>query len=271
MCRVLEVSKSGFFAWLKRDHDAKAARKAALTAKIAAVHVESRFAYGSPRIFRALKDEGLRVGKRTVERVMKASGIRGKRHRRFLATTDSKHGRPVAANLAARGFAVGEANRLWCGDITCIWTFEGWLYLAAIIDCGTRKIVGWAMGETADSELVISALDQALSRQRPAEGLVFHSDRGSQYASEAFQTKLRDAEIAASMSRKGNCWDNAVMESFFGTLKVEHVDGKRFMTRKEAASSVFEWIEVWYNRRRMHSALGYRAPECYERALANCA
>ena len=265
MCRVLGASKSGFFDWLKRDHDAKEAKRLALVRTISDIHSGSRRAYGSPRIFRTLKGLGKRVAKATVERLMREEGIRAKMHRRFRATTNSKHGFPVADNVAARNFAVGKVDRLWVSDITYIATGEGWLYLAVVVDCGTRKVVGWAMDATMTTDLVLAALDMGVRRQNPRAGTIHHSDRGCQYASEAFQARLRGLGMTASMSRKGNCHDNAVAESFFHTLKVEHVYHERFATRREAKASIFEWIEVLYNRQRMHSALGYVSPECYER------
>lgn len=265
MCAVLEVSKSGFFAWCRRDHDGKTAKKNALIEKIVKIHQGGRKSLGSPRIFKVLKGMGEKVGKRTVERLMREAGIRAKQKKKFKATTNSKHSLPVADNLANRQFAVGPANKLWCADITYLWTDEGWLYLAAIIDAGTRKLVGWAMRDRMTQELVLEALEMAQKRQNPGRGLMHHSDRGSQYASKAYQRRLWRYGMICSMSRKGNCWDNAVVESFFHTLKTEHVYHERFRTRAEAKSSVFEWIEVFYNRQRLHSALGYVTPECYER------
>ena len=267
MCRVLVASKSGYFAWLKRDHDASEMRRLALVRTISEIHRGSRRNYGSPRIFKVLKGLGTRIAKTTVERLMREEGIRAKMKRRFKATTNSKHSLPVAENTADRNFAVGQVNRLWVSDITYLATDEGWLYLATTIDCGTRKVVGWAMDSTMTTELILSALDMALHRQRPGPGTIHHSDRGCQYASEAFQKRLEQCGMTASMSRKGNCYDNAVAESFFHSLKVEHFYHERFSTRAAAKASVFEWIEVFYNRQRMHSTLGYVSPECYERQL----
>ena len=268
MCDLLGVSKSGFYAWLGRDHEAKQARHRETVRRIEDIHKGSRGTYGSPRIFRVLKGLGMSISKATVERLMRESGIRAKTKRRFRATTNSKHSFPVAENLVARRFDRGSPNRVWCADITYLWTDEGWLYLAAVLDAHTRKVVGWAMDETMTQELVIAALDRAVAGQRPGKGLLHHSDRGTQYAGFAFQERLRHHGIEPSMSRKGNCWDNAVAESFFRTLKVEHVYHERFRTRREAKSSVFEWIEVFYNRQRIHSGLGYISPECYERRSA---
>jgi putative transposase len=265
MCRVLGASKSGFYAWLGRDHDAKAAKRLALVRRIADIHKASRRTYGSPRVFQELKGLGEKIAKATVERLMREEGIRAKMKRRFRATTNSRHSLPVAENLAARSFAAGRANRLWVSDITYLATDEGWLYLAVVVDCGTRKVVGWAMDQSMTAELVRAALDMAIQQQNPESGLVYHSDRGCQYASHSFRERLSELGLVQSMSRKGNCHDNAVAESFFHTLKVEHVYHERFRTRAEAKASVFEWIEVFYNRKRRHSALGYLSPECYER------
>jgi transposase InsO family protein len=272
MSEVLEVSESGFYDWMKRDHQGKAARENALVEKISDIHRGSRGTYGSPRVFEVLQGMGEAVGKKKVETLMRVNEIKARGKRRFKITTDSKHSMPVADNIAGRNFQVGSPNQLWCGDITYIWTDEGWLYLAAIIDVGTRKLVGWAMGEEMGHKLVLKALDMAYKGQRPSSGLVHHSDRGSQYASRSYRRRLRRYGMKESMSRKGNCWDNAVMESFFHTLKVEHVHHERFRTRAQAISSIFEWIEVFYNRYRLHSTLGYKTPACYEReALRNCA
>ena len=207
------------------------------------------------------------MAKATVERLMREYGIRAKTVRRFRATTYSKHSLPVADNVVARAFDRGAPNRVWAADITYLWTDEGWLYLAIVIDCNSRKIVGWAIDKTMTSELVETALNRAIVRQQPPRGLIHHSDRGVQYASRSFQALLKKNGITPSMSRKGNCWDNAVAESFFRTLKVELVYHERFRTRPEAKSAVFEWIEVFYNRQRLHSGLGYQSPECYERHL----
>ena len=272
MCLVLGVSKSGFFSWLGRDNWVKEARKNALIETISQIHLGSRKIYGSPRVFRTLKGMGEKVSKPTVERLMREAGIRAKTKKKFKATTDSKHSLPVADNLATRAFAPGKPNELWCADITYLWTDEGWLYLAAIIDAGTRKIVGWSMRDRMTQELALEALEMAVKRHQPGQGMMHHSDRGSQYAAKLYQQQLWRHGMVCSMSRKGNCWDNAVVESFFHTLKTEHVYHEQFKTRGAAKSSVFEWIEVFYNRQRMHSALGYVSPECYQRqSLAQCA
>lgn len=271
MCEVLGVSKSGFFDWCNRDHHTKQMRKSAIIGKIVEIHLASRKNYGSPRVFKALQQMGEKIGKPTVERLMRDHGIHSKSKKKFKVTTDSKHSLPVASNLANREFAPGVSNKLWCSDITYLWTNEGWLYLAAIIDAGTRKLVGWAMQDRMTQDIVLSALMMAIQRQNPGRGLLHHSDRGSQYASQAYQLRLEQYGMICSMSRKGNCWDNAVVESFFHTLKTEHVYHQIFKTRAEAKSSLFEWIEIFYNRKRIHSALGYVTPQCYEMSLAKCA
>lgn len=273
MCEVLSVSRSGYFTWLRNGRATQ--RKAsdeALLKVIRKVHADSRRTYGSPRILRELKDFGIKCGKKRLERLMRENGIRAKTKKKFKVTTDSKHSLPVCENIVARNFSPSASNQLWLGDITYIWTRQGWLYLAAVMDMYSRKIVGWSMRDRMSKELVLDALEMAYRRQGPGRGLVFHSDRGSQYASHEYQQRLWRYGMIGSMSRKGNCWDNAPMESFFHTLKTEHVFFEEFLTRQNARESVFEWIEVFYNRQRRHSSLGYLSPECYERvAMVKCA
>jgi len=268
MCEVLGVSKSGYFDWCKRADSPKEARSNELVVKIERIHEGSRKTYGSPRVYRTLKAMGEKCSKTTVERLMREQGIRSKMRRKFKATTDSNHRLPVAPNVVKRDFTAKSPNRLWCTDITYLRTDEGWLYLAAIIDVFTRKIVGWAMRDRLTLPLALGALEMAVEAQRPRKGLVHHSDRGCQYAARDYQKALEDYGMVASMSRRGQCWDNAMMESFFHTLKTEHVYHERFSTKAQAKSSVFEWIEVFYNRQRIHSALGFVSPECYERMAA---
>jgi len=231
------------------------------------VHKISRGTYGSPRITRALKKKGIVCGKNRVARLMHDNGITGKTKRKYKATTNSKHNYPVAENLINQNFNIDRPNQIWAADITYIPTDEGWLYLAAIEDLFQRKIVGWAMNSTMTRQLTLDALRQAVKRYRPPAGLIHHSDRGSQYASHEYQQALRDYQFITSMSRKGNCYDNACMESFFGTLKLELIYGNRFKTRAEARQAVFEYIEVFYNRIRLHSSLGYMSPLEYEQAF----
>jgi putative transposase len=268
MCEVLGVSKSGYFDWCKRGDSPKEARANDLVVKIERIHEGSRKTYGSPRVYRILKAMGERCSKTTVERLMREQGIRSKMRRKFKATTDSNHRLPVAPNVVKRDFTAKSPNRLWCSDITYLWTEEGWLYLAAIIDVFTRKVVGWAMRDRLTLPLALEAIEMAVQRQKPHKGLVHHSDRGCQYAAREYQKVLNYHGMVASMSRKGQCWDNALAESFFHTLKTEHVYHERFATKAQARSSVFEWIEVFYNRQRIHSALGFVSPECYERMAA---
>jgi putative transposase len=266
MCDVLDVSRSGFFDWSKRDHEAKNAAKMALVKLVEDIHLGSRQTYGSPRILRVLQGIGIDCGHGKLERLMQDYGIRAKTKRKFKVTTDSKHSMPVAENLANRDFAVGTPNKLWLADITYIWTREGWLYLAAVLDAGTRKLIGWSMKDRMTTDLVQDALNMAYNRQGQPTGVMHHSDRGSQYASELYQRCLASYGMTPSMSGKGQCWDNAPMESFFHSLKTEHVYFEDFTYRSAARESIFEWIEVFYNRQRLHSTLGYSTPECYEQA-----
>ena len=221
--------------------------------------------YGSLRIVRDLREEGLSCGKHRVARLMRQAGLRAVVAPRFRVTTDSKHALPVAENLLNQDFDAPQANVKWASDITYLWTGEGWLYLAVVLDLFSRRIVGWSMKPSLDRSLVVNALQAALCQRRPSLGLMHHSDRGGQYASCDFQAMLSEKGIACSMSRKGNCWDNALVESFFGTLKQELVNRCRFPTREAARQEVFSYIEVWYNRQRRHSSLGYVSPEEFER------
>lgn len=268
MFRVLKVSKSGFFDWKKRGPSNHERRRNALIGKIEQIHQGSRKTYGSPRVYQVLKGLGEKCSKSTVERLMRENGIRSKVRRKFRLTTDSNHKLPVAPNLVKRDFTAKAPNQLWCTDITYLWTKEGWLYLAAIIDVFTRKVVGWSMQDRLTLPLALQALDMAIKRQQPEPGLVHHSDRGCQYAAHEYRAELKRHGIIASMSRRGQCWDNALAESFFHSLKTEHVYHERFETKAQAKSSVFEWIEVFYNRQRIHSAIGFNNPECYERRAA---
>lgn len=267
MCRVLEVSRSGFYAWRVRPESARSQRHQELVAEMEEIHADRDLKnYGSPRMRDELVSRGHTVSENTVARLMRAHGLRAAVSRKFRVTTDSKHSLPVAENVLDREFAQESADRVWVSDITYIWTREGWLYLACVLDAYSRKIVGWSMQERMTKELVLDALRMALGRRRPdsAAELLHHSDRGSQYASAAYRELLREENITCSMSRKGNCWDNALMESFFATLKKERVYQEDYVTRSEARSSVFDYIERFYNRVRRHSALGNVSPEQYE-------
>ena len=260
-CSALGVSISGYRAWKRGGSpDRKRLSDVQLLALIRSIHVEFRGAYGSPRMHRELHNRGAAVSEERVARVMRENGIRARHKRRFRATTDSKHNLPVAPNRLARNFAPAEPNRTWTADLTYIWTTEGWLYLAIVLDLFNREVVGWSIKPSMSADIVCDALTMAWFRRRPPAGLVCHSDRGSQYASSAMRRKLREYAMVCSMSRKGNCWDNAPTESFFNSLKNERVHGARYATRAEATADIFEYIEVFYNRRRQHSTLGYVSP-----------
>ncbi len=270
-CEVLVVSRSGYYAWRGRGPSAAEQRRTALTAQIREVHKASRETYGSPRVHAELLASGQPCDRKTVARCMKQAGIQAKSRRRFrVRTTDSNHSEPIAENVVNRNFRPAKKNETWTADITYIPTNEGWLYLAAVEDLFTREIVGWSMSERIDSRLVVDALSMAIARQcpgtSPGESLVAHSDRGVQYASEHYRRLLKEHGVTCSMSRRGNCWDNAPMESFFATLKKELVHHEQYQSRHEARQSLFEYIEVFYNRVRRHSALGYQAPAMFAKA-----
>lgn len=264
LCKVLGVSRSGFYAWTERVPSARSLEDAKLRVHVAAAYELGRGAYGAPRIHRELRAAGVNVSRKRVARLMGRLGLQSRRKRRFKATTDSNHALPVAENILDRKFEVDAPNVAWVTDITYVWTSEGWLYLAAILDLFSRRVVGFAMSERIDRALVLEALTAAVGRRVPNAGLVHHSDRGSQYASNDYQDVLDDLGVVCSMSRKGNCWDNAVAESFFATVKTELVYQRRFATRAEAREAIFEFIEVFYNRQRRHSFLGYVSPVEYE-------
>jgi len=261
MCLVLDVSESGYRAWKRggRPHR-KRLTDAQMLALIQSVHAEFKGAYGSPRMVKELRLRGFPASKERVERLMQENNIKAKHKRRFKVTTDSKHNLPIAPNLLERNFAPAAPNRAWASDITYLWADEGWLYLAIVIDLFNREVVGWSLKPRMTADIVTDALTMAWFRKKPAAGLIHHSDRGSQYASHAFQAKLKEYGMACSMSRKGNCWDNAPTESWFGSFKNERVHGERFETRDEVVALAFEYIEVFYNRKRLHSTLGYKSP-----------
>jgi putative transposase len=268
ICRVLEVSRAGYYAWTRRPDSPRTRRRQELAAKIKAVHQENRGVYGSPRVHQALKANGESVCRNTVAKVMKEQRIRAKSKRKFVPrTTDANHRQPVAANLLDRQFAADVPNRKWAVDITYIPTDQGWLYLAGVIDLCSRMIVGWSMADHMKTDLVSEALRMAIARRRPGKGLLHHSDRGVQYASDDYRHLLHSHAMEASMSRRGDCWDNACTESFWATLKTELVHHEHYQTREQARQSVFEYIEVFYNRKRLHSSLGYQSPEAFEAAL----
>jgi putative transposase len=265
MCDALEVSESGYHAWVARAPSAGEQRRDALVAAIRQIHAEVRGRYGSPRMTRELNARGHEGTENTVAALMRAHGIRAKSSRRVVRTTDSRHALPVAANVLDRAFDPEAPNLVWCADMTYIPTGEGWLYLAVVEDLFSRRIVGWSMDQTMTSRLVVDALDMAIRRRVPGENLLAHSDRGSQYASEHYQGVLGRHGIGCSMSGVAQCWDNAPVESFFGKLKAELVDHEGYTSRDQARTSIFEYIEAFYNRVRRHSALGYVSPEEFER------
>jgi len=273
MCRVLEVSKAGYYAWGQRGPSARAEADATLTLTIRETFRQRRKRYGSPRIHAELAAQGRRHGAKRVARLMQAAGLRAKARRAFRTTTDSAHTLPIAPNVLARQFAVADAHaprpldHAWVGDITYLPTREGWLYLAVVLALGSRRVIGWAMQHTIDARLTETALRMALRARRPAAGVLHHTDRGSQYAAHSYQALLAAHEMQCSMSRAGDCWDNAVVESFFATLKRELVGDADWATRDEARTAVFEFIEIWYNRERRHSSLGYLSPVAYEQQL----
>lgn len=264
MCRMLEVSPAGYYASLKRPQSTRALEDRRLSALVVEAHQAGRGSYGTPRIQKQLRRYGVCVGKQRVRRLRKELGLSVVRKRKFVKTTDSNHSNPVAPNVLNRVFEVDAPNKAWVTDITYIETMEGWLYLAAILDLFSRTVVGWAMGADMERGLVLDALSMATANRRPPVNLIHHSDRGSQYTSGDYTAELKRSGITASMSRKGDCWDNAVAESFFSTLKKELVYQCVYKTRAEAKASIFEWIEVMYNRKRLHSTLGYLSPLEYE-------
>jgi putative transposase len=267
MCRVFEVSKSGYYAWKGRRKCFRRIENEKLLVDIRRLFLEHKQNYGSPRIWNALSLEGVPCSLNRVERLMREDGLAAVHKRKFRVTTDSKHNLPVAANILGRNFETDGPNKVWLTDITYIWTLEGWLYLSFVLDLYCRGVIGLAMAARMTEELTLGALNQALLRRRPPEGMLFHSDQGSQYASRRLQARLVENGIMASMSRKGNCWDNAVGESFIGTLKVEKIYRCRFRTREQAKREIFEYVEMYYNRKRLHPSLGYMSPFEYEKRM----
>lgn len=272
MCKTLEVSRSGFYAWLVRRESDRAREDRRLSILIRGIFAESRGIYGVPRVHKTLQQRGVRCSRKRVARLMQEAKLRSKTRRRFrVKTTDSKHDHPIAPDRLGRDFSAKAPNEVWASDITYIPTDEGWLYLASIMDLFSRRIVGWSMSATLHASIAGEALRMAIEQRQPPIGLIHHSDRGVQYASAEFRAILAEHGVVASMSRKGNCYDNAAKESFFHTLKTELVNHERYRTRNEARASVFEYIEVFYNRFRLHSTLGYQAPADFERRRANVA
>ena len=265
LCHLLGVSRSGFYAWGSRGESRRVREDRTLLTHIEHVHRDSREAYGAVKTWRALQARGIACGRNRVARLRSQAGIEARRMRRFRVTTQSRHSYPIAANVLNRAFNVSRPNRIWVGDNTFIPTQAGWLYLAILVDLFARRVVGWAMSRYIDRELVADALGMALARRRPAPGLVHHTDQGRQYATGSYCQRLMANGITPSMSRKGDCFDNACAESFISTLKNELVHHLQFKTREEAKSAIFEFIEVFYNRQRLHQTLGYLSPAEFER------
>jgi putative transposase len=264
MLNVLNVAKSGYYAWLKRPKSNQALENEKLEKSIEEVYKESRGNSGSLKVQHGLEARGIKASRPRIARIMKARGWRGKSNRKYRVTTNSKHSLGFFENRLDRAFGAEKPNQKWVSDITYILTSEGWLYLGVVLDLFSRKVVGWAMGETLEASLAVKALEMARVTRKPAPGLLHHSDRGVQYASKEFQTSIKNFEGISSMSRKGNCWDNAVVESFFSSLKLELDLNKVIGTRAVTQAVVFEWIEVFYNRKRLHSTIGYKSPTAFE-------
>jgi putative transposase len=273
MCQLLKVSRSGYYDWRDRPPGSRQLRHQRLAEQVRAVHAQSRGAYGSPRIVVELKDRAVDVCRNTVARLMREEGIKARKKRWFVPrTTDSTHPHPIAPNLLDRRFDAGTSeqalakapNQVWVCDLTYVWTRQGWLYLWAVLDLFSRKVVGWAITDHMRAQGGVDALSMALRHRRPARQLLHHSDRGSQYACGDYRDLLTEHGMTASMSRSGNCYDNAAMESFFSTIKTELVNPQDYATHQQARSSIFEWIEVFYNRQRRHSSLNYLSPEAFE-------
>jgi transposase InsO family protein len=263
-CDVFGVSRSGYYAWKRRPEPPRATEDAELVVEIKAAHKTGRGAYGSPRVHRELRAKGRRVGKKRVERLMRQEGIAGRKKRRFRKTTDSNHPDPIAPNVLERNFDVALPDTAWVTDVTYVWTFEGWLYLAVILDLFSRRVVGWSASANNDRALALSALERATLARAPAAGMIHHSDRGSVYASADYSDALTKLRAVKSMSRKGDCWDNAVAESFFATIKGEMIDHEDYLTRAAAIAAIADYIDGFYNPCRRHSALDYVSPIEFE-------
>jgi putative transposase len=266
MCELLGVSTSGYYDWLKREPSEQEKRRKQLAEEIKKAHEKSRGMYGSPKITKKLHKNDIRVSERTVQRIMRVEGIKSKTARKFKVTTDSSHKNPIYPNLLEQNFTTDAPGKVWVADITYIWTKEGFLYLASVMDLYSRKIIGFEISNRMKKELVITALDRAMKHQPPQKGLIHHSDRGSQYASLDYTDKLKKAEIEISMSGKGNCYDNACIESFHSIIKKELIYQKTYKTRAEAKKEVFEYITCFYNPERIHSTIGYQSPIEFEKA-----
>ncbi len=265
MAIYLKVSRQGYYNWLKKDNSIKEGKESLLKAKILKIFNETKKSYGAIRVSNSLKENGDSCGRVLAGRLMKELGLKPSAKKKFRETTDSEHDNPVAENILNRDFSAEKPDQKWVGDITYVWTREGWLYLAVIIDLFSRKVVGWSMNERISRKLVIDAWKMAVKSRKPAKGILFHSDRGSQYCSRDFIHEIGRIHTVQSMSRKGNCWDNAVAESFFHTLKVERLHNLVFLTRASAKNCIFEYIELFYNRKRQHSYLNYLSPDSFEK------
>jgi putative transposase len=263
-CAVFNVSRSGFYAYCNEPQTAREARDAALLPKVRAAFAAGKANYGSPRVTEELQHSGVQVSKGVVERIMRDNDITPKKARKFIATTDSAHEGPIAPNVLEREFTTEKPNHVWVTDVTYVWTYEGWLYLAVILDLYSRRVVGWAAGANNDTRLALTALNRAVALRNPAKGWIHHSDRGSVYASGDYRKALTAAGAVQSMSRKGDCWDNAVAESFFGSIKRESLDACNFKTRTEAMRAIDDYIESFYNVKRRHSTIGYVSPIEFE-------
>lgn len=267
MCRVFSVSRSGYYRWRGRPESRRTIENRRLDARIKTIYEKSKRRYGSPKIAEELNDMGVAVSKNRVARRMKAAGLRSVIRRKYRATTDSKHSHPVADNLLQRDFTASSPDKVWVSDITYIATTGGWLYLTVFIDLFSRMVVGWALSSSLSTEMVLTALQRAIRDRRPGAGLIIHSDRGVQYACKDFRKVLGKHGLVQSMSRKGDCWDNAVAESFFGIIKSELIHREHFKGSQDTLKAIFEYIEIFYNRKRKHSTLGYKTPEQFERTM----
>ncbi len=268
MCEVLDVSRSGYYDWRWRPDSARVIRHRYLTEKIRSLHQSTRQIYGSPRIHSELRDLGEAVGENTVALLMRRSGIQSRVHRRFIVTTNSRHDQPAAPNRLGRNFKAARPNEKWVSDVTGIETRKGWLYLATVMDLYSRKLVGWSMSRSNSARLVSDALEMAIAQRGEVHGVILHSDRGKPYASNEYQQLIKSHGILYSMSRKGDCWDNAPMESFYHSLKTEWVVFEDYHNHDEARASIFNYIELFYNRKRRHSALNYLSPDIYEKRIS---
>lgn len=266
LCRIFNVSTSAYYRWVKQPVGRRKQEDMILSNEINEIFYKSRSTYGSPRIQQALRKRGKKHGQTRIRRLMSALALKPKAARKFKVTTDSNHKRPVAPNILGQQFQPSRSNIAWASDITYIKTNEGWLYLATVIELHSRKIIGWSMGNRLHTQLITKALNMAVMSRKPPRGVILHSDRGSQYCSRSYQELLNKHGFICSMSGKGNCYDNAVMESFYHTLKIELIYGQRFLTREEAQLAIFDYIEVFYNRLRLHSSLDYQTPDDFERA-----